>query len=674
MADQSQTLIPVFYKGQWADIPQSNLAAITADGGVVGVDVMLNGQKQTIPAAKLNDFTAQYPNAKPLTALGAEQLPSSGNPANVGGDRNMDRLLTVGEDLAMPAMGAAIGAAAGAPLGPPGMIAGGVIGGAGGAAYKHVGRKLTGRENASPDQIAEDVTLNAVGGGMQAAPAAQAAAAPVGKSLTSAQSLSQEFGVPLTKGQQAESSFLQRVEGLLRRTLGGGSVFQKFDSKVNTAIQSGVDDIANEISSFNGTRREVGDFIQKAITSTDQAASAKYGAALDQISEAGASDLPLNLKGDLRETAQKLINEIKLNPDFEQGLSTVQGRQQALNILESFTEPTKIVSRTKMVPGEAPSTILGENGQPLMKSVMQPTQVPTEVDKQLTFEEARRLRTQLFALANSGEITIGKGALKQFNGALDQAMQETLTANGRSDLAQSFRNASSNYKSVQDMLEQSTVARLAKSDQPEKIADVLLSKGAESDANTLRQLIGQKNMSTVERALWERLFERVQDKNAGTVVGAALKKEFASLGPEAQEAIWGSDPQRFAKIQRFVDLVGRADLKRGATGTEALVGPMLHSSMLTAKAMQAGASAVALDPRGLALHLTEGATVVITPIVAAKILTSQGGLDAMLNAAKAPLGSRVGAAAVSRLVVMMNQFNTQDRQQKAEQSFNPFSE
>jgi hypothetical protein len=232
-----------------------------------------------------------------------------------------------------------------------------------------------------------------------------AAASPTAVTPTAA--AADEFGVPLSYGQQTGSPLAQNIEGQLKKLPFINTPFNKLAGAQNDAITKAADGIANDIAAKGGSATQTGEGIQNAINDAKGAASKVYGDALGKISANGAGDLPIPLKGNISDTAQKMLDSIQLPDDLSAGVQDVQGRQGAVNVLKNLANDT------------------AEDGTP----------------RTMTWEQARRLSSQISDMANTGDSNVGKGALKQMAGALKQSMQDTLTGSGNADLAQQFTQA-----------------------------------------------------------------------------------------------------------------------------------------------------------------------------------------------------------------------------------------
>ena len=542
------------------------------------------------------------------------------------------------QDVAYPGLGAMIGGAVGSVGGPIGAVAGGALGAAAMENIKLLGRQAMGEKTPTGSELAVDLGAAGAGGAMQEfTPAIKAALGKTPVMLTAAQKLGLEFGVPLTKAQQEGGTMRVAFENVIRRSFGTQGIFRKqLEEPQNAALANAASQIADQIAPRSATQREVGTFVQGRIQAAREAAGNVYAQSLEQISAAGARDVPINLER-LKAPAKEILDALKLPQDYSAGVSNVESRQRAIDFLKQFLTTTK--------------------------TTQEGTQAAVEVPKKLTFEEARRLRTTLFSLTNSGQLDIGKGQLAHFNHELDAVMKAALGDVGRSDLAQMFGAASGNFHKVSDLIDKQTIKRLANTGAPELVADILLSKGTESSTLDLRQLIGPQNMKSVERALWEKMFERTLESSNEVMAGARLNQAWDKLGPDVKTAIWGNNPENLSKINRFIDLASRVGLKKEVGE------PVTQSSLMAfgqfAKgiaAMGAGAKYVfGMSPSGsVELALGSGAAVTLGPAAIAKWLVRPGAIDVATQALKTPLDTKKGVELGYRILMAIEAQQMQD--------------
>lgn len=425
-----------------------------------------------------------------------------------------------------------------------------------------------------------------------------------------------EFGVPLSVGQKTASPVTQKVESVLQKIPFGRAPFTQLGSDQNTAIKNAANEIADSIATKTGSSStQTGEGIQNAINEAKNTAGKSYAAAQQQISDAGAAQLPIPLKGTISDTAQKMLDNIQLPDEFSAGVKDVQGRQAAVDVLKNLANDT------------------AEDGTP----------------RSMTWEQARRLKSQLFDLANSGDSNVGTGAIKQMTGALDKSMQDTLVGAGKGDLADQFSQASNHYRSINDALDTSIVKRLSSSD-PIDVGKFLVNNVSPNTINTLKQ-VAPNQMPQIQRGVWEELFNRALNNPDGVVAGKTLQKEFQKLGPETASALW--NPAQLQKINRFVDMVG----KTGLTGGKNSIGSIAAMSA----AGGAGGAELATNPsalKGILLHAKTAGGVLVGSRMLANLMASPNGPELMTNA----LSKTAGAARSKALIAIVNSLANQHAQ------------
>lgn len=425
-----------------------------------------------------------------------------------------------------------------------------------------------------------------------------------------------EFGVPLSVGQKTASPIAQKVESVLQKVPWAGGKFTQLAGDQNAAIKDAANEIADSIATKSGTSAtQTGEGIQNAINEAKNTAGKAYADAQQQISDAGAAQLPVPLKGTISDTAQKLLDNIQLPDELSAGIKDVQGRQAAVDVLKNLAKDT------------------AEDGTP----------------RSMTWEQARRLKSQLFDLANSGDSNVGTGAIKQMTSALDKSMQDTLVGAGKGDLAQQFQQASNHYRAINDALDTSIVGRLLKQD-PIDVGHFLVNNASPNALNTLKQ-VAPTQMPQIQRGVWEELFNRALNNPDGVVAGKVLQKEFQKLGPETASAL--CNPAQLQKINRFVDLVG----KTGLTGGKNSIGSIAAMSA----AAGAGGAEVAANPstlKGLLLHAPTAGGVLVGSKMLANLMTSPSGPELLTNA----LGKTAGAARSKALIAIVNSLANQHAQ------------
>lgn len=460
-------------------------------------------------------------------------------------------------------------------------VTSGLIGGATGGTLEGAGLGLKGIGNKLASRVANSTT-------------AQAA---------------DEFGIPLSVGQKSGSPIAQTVETVLQKVPFINN-FTKLGASQDAAIKSAADDIANSISAVKpGSVTQSGEALQNAISEAKNTAGKAYADAQSAISSAGAADLPVPLKGNISDTAQRMLDNIQLPDELSAGIKDVQGRQAAVDVLQNLAKDT------------------GDDGTP----------------RSMTWEQARRLKSQLFDLSNSGESNVGSGAIKQMTAAIDDSMQKALTDAGKSDLAQQFKQASTNYRAVSDAMDTSFIKRLASQD-PIDVGKFLVNNASPTTLQTLKTL-APSQLPAVQRGVWEELFNRALSNPDGAVAGKVLQKEFnKTIGQETAQALW--NPNQLQKINRFVDLVG----KSGLTGGKNSIGSV---AAMSAAGGAVGGEALANPSalKGILIHTSTGGGVWVGAKTLAHVMTKPNGPEMLINA----FNKTGGVARSKALVALVNQ-------------------
>ncbi|MFL6314725.1 MAG: hypothetical protein ACJ71W_21680 [Terriglobales bacterium] len=427
------------------------------------------------------------------------------------------------------------------------------------------------------------------------------------------QDTANEFSVPLSAGQSTTGAVTQATEAALKKVPFVNAPFNKLGAAQNDAIKSAADEIANSIGSKAASGTAAGEDIQNAIGKAKNTAGKSYADAQQQISDAGAAQLPVPLKGTIADTAQKMLDNIQLPDELSAGVKDVQGRQAAVDVLKNLANDT------------------AADGTP----------------RSMTWEQARRLKSQLFDLANSGDSNVGTGAIKQMTGALDKSMQDTLVGAGKADLADQFSQASNHYRSINDALDTSIVKRLSSSD-PIDVGKFLVNNVSPNTINTLKQ-VAPAQMPQIQRGVWEELFNRALNNPDGVVAGKVLQKEFQKLGPETASALW--NPAQLQKISRFVDLVGKVGLTPKAASTT--VGGLGEAGLLGWHVVHGGLLLGGLKTGGTLL----------TARGLSKVMTSPGGIETVtkvLNASQKGMNNPTAKQALIGLINFATSQHTND--------------
>lgn len=349
--------------------------------------------------------------------------------------------------------------------------------------------------------------------------------------------------VPLTVAQQTQNVIRSTFERLVRRTAMGGAKLAKFDLEQNAALRSAGEKLVDSLGSAPGegalAPHEAGRYIQRGIEQMREVAQKEYGAVVDGISsEAGGTKISrerlLTLAAATKDVAAPLKEALKAMPH----LGNVDKVRTAIALLGDFMRP---VQKTIINSGGGAQEI--------------------EVVKRVTFDQARYLRSLLYNLTNKGEITMGEGAIKQFNKALHSAMTGALEDAGREDLAQTFEAASGRFRTARKLFEEGIDRGIVNSNKPELLVDRLLSKGGESDMTFIRQALHSTDTRPVRQALLDRLLQT--NTSDDVLLGARLRKVTESIGRGTMNAIF-DDAGHLRAIENFVDLADKLAIGKNA--------------------------------------------------------------------------------------------------------------
>ena len=546
--------------------------------------------------------------------------------------------------------------------------------------------------------------------------------------LTPSQKLAAEFDVPLTPSRQFQTPARSWLDTYLRRTL-FSRTFLEHDLEANRRIIAAGGKIAREISAKELSDTKASTMVKEALTTAQRATADNYDQVVDDIMRQGGDVVTLTPESlqSIAKTADSLLKDLAGPTRHVEGLRNVESLNKSISILEGFSNLVKrapvqrqvgvrtpahqvagevtqvpVVRETRImkVPGHEPpiGRPPGVPGPPVIPTV-RPAQpigsvkeeigklrteaLPTEVAAtagsvsgqagELTqyanvgWSEAKRLRTLLIKAKGSGEVDIGKAALSKMIHAVDAAMQDSLEAGGRANLAKKFRGASTRFRIVNELLETSMMENIARSENPGRILDVLESSSGEA-MKTFRRLVHAQPgvMEAVQRKLWERVFDSAQRE--GVLVSGTLEAQMKKLGPEAEAVIWGRQPGLLPKIKRFTQLADTLSLSRnltrpasdqplpllaqfqaGAIKTSAL-GVLGSTAAILSGGPQSVLSAGAV---GMVLSLGSLGSMTVLPWQLSRMMTKPENVEIMTRALTTPSNTVRGAQLASRLSVML---------------------
>jgi hypothetical protein len=299
-----------------------------------------------------------------------------------------------------------------------------------------------------------------------------------------------------------------------------------------------------------------------------------------------------------------------------------------------------------------------------------------QVPKNLTFADAKLLRTLLFKLKESGDMNLGKGALGQLNAALHASMKDALVQGGQPQLATAFENASTRYRETQKALENSVIDRLFTTDKPDTAIDVLLHEGSSKTGMDLvnKLVVNPNKRAIIQRALVERMLNNAQQE--GILVRGSLENIVETLGEPAMNSIFSNQPGLLDKVRRFTKLVDTISLSPALKKPISSQSPTLIG-LLQGGALMGGVGGAFRGGRGgdtqdVLRGAVEGAALMgvalLTPAMLAKVMTRPGAVDLLTRAATTPIGSDAGQKLYQRIMMLAAAETTVDTQKAAREN------
>ena len=630
------------------------------------------GRSQEIQPSSLGRMASEFANSLPT--LAAQEIP--------------------------PAVGATIGASLGSAGGPPGMALGGAIGGAGTEALMQLMRLGTGQPQVPPGstlvapetpagRIMEQGLLGSVQElgsgirtGVRAAGAAMNTPPPIPSGYfggpmpttsptpgtrgwlertaerlrqpytssyaTPEAALLREFEIPARRAtrMQLQAPFAVAFDKAVQAFPTAYPYFRAFDERVNRALGTAYERLAKQISrNRSQTSKEFGEAMQGSYRGADTAAGVQYNKALNEISAAGAREVPLDIQP-LAQRAKQLLDNIELRGDYAEvftGGKDAESLQFAIDRLKMLAKTTRTSEGVILYPSQMEKTL-------------------QEIPKTLTWEEARKLRTILFDLSNTGKSNIGKGAIKTFNETLNTQMGKALTNAGHPKLAEKFSVASSNYKRVQELLDDSLIAGMRGNATPETIVDVFLGSGSESAVEKALKLVPGKRHE-MAAAIFKRAYEKSLTENIP--VGNAFERTWASLPKGAKDRLFAGQRPLLQRIERFAKAIDLANLGPELASPASARRTTLIGLGTTATLFGAGAGLL-LNPRAALGTVTGLASVVVTPRIVAKMMTNERATNLLIAGLKTPVTDPKSHQIATQLLTIISRMSlTPEERQEA---------
>lgn len=518
-------------------------------------------------------------------------------------------------EFGVPIAGAIAGAERGrrllAPLGPRGQ-AGGAIIGAGLGAF---GGSLTGEASLgrkpSIQRASEFGTVTALG---EAIPAAATLIRPaVGAGLSGATRTATEageLGVGVTRAQRTQGAAVSSIENILRRALfGAKSRFLAFDKGVNRGLRRAADDIAKSLSDLpDDVARSK--FLQDALDAVEKRAG-------DIISQ-GKSKLFEKIGN--QQVILKRSEILPLLRQLRRGLGSLKGR-------ETFGTAQDVIQ-----------------------------EVLNRFDAgRLSVREADTIISQIFDLTSSGQVTIGKGSLKQLSKELFNGIERAATSSKATKEFAEFSVARSNFRFVKETLENKLVDSLVKLKSPELLGRLMARPGIGSRIGNLNQILSKKEINAARRSFFEFLVDKttirnLQDISEGAVSGDKFIAMLDDVGDDVLKRIF--EPEQLAAIKKFARVANVAnlspDITRPISGQSVSLLSFAQGAQLSAFVGGVATGAFIDAPTGA---LIAGGAL-ISPAVVARLLANPKGIDLLTKLSRFPASSFIRET--SEIVLKLN--------------------
>jgi hypothetical protein len=256
----------------------------------------------------------------------------------------------------------------------------------------------------------------------------------------------------------------------------------------------------------------------------------------------------------------------------------------------------------------------------------------TELPDTMTFKQAQSLRSGLWdelhnSLANRDKAT---GLAKRFLALTDDAMETGAKGLGN-DAYQAWRDANSFYRTNKEVFKTKLIARLSK-DNPEIIVDQVFRPGRVSNIQKVREALKgtPEAWDQLKGAYFNKLITQSSDES-GSVIGDKLLNNLKRMGDPSLKEIFGENAKNLDLLARTAKTV---QTKVGGSG-----GMLIQLT-------QAGAfgSLVAMQ------YPKAGLSVLVGPYAAAKLITSDAGIQWLTKGMATPANAADAIAISTRLL------------------------
>jgi hypothetical protein len=346
----------------------------------------------------------------------------------------------------------------------------------------------------------------------------------------------------------------------------------------------------------------------------------------------------------LKDVAQKMFDD--LSTSYAPSVEKVDDVAKAKAILKDFIETNK----PPVGAGGGHHGGGGPGADELMAKALGYVEDAEPVAKELTFREAKRLRSLIYSISHSSlDVSTGQGALRKLNQQLDEEIANALP----DDDGKAFRAAGAAYRKMKDTVETTVIRSMKNAGTPETILDSLLARGAETRASTLRQVLGADDMDKVRSALWTRVLTRVDEGDV--FMGDELQKILRNLSPGAKEALF-EDKALVDKITRFTTIADALSIPKDSVqklkdGRFMQLAGQFAPRAIAGAGVSVGANM--LLNRGTngewLFWGTTGAIVSVAPVVMARVILREKTLNDLTSALTTPPGTTAAKQLAARI-------------------------
>ncbi|KKK99556.1 hypothetical protein LCGC14_2631570, partial [marine sediment metagenome] len=276
--------------------------------------------------------------------------------------------------------------------------------------------------------------------------------------------------------------------------------------------------------------------------------------------------------------------------------------------------------------------------------------------------EADTIISQIFDLTSSGEVTIGKGALKQVSKELFNSIKRTAEASGVTKELSEFTAARANFRLVKETLENKLVSSIAENNTPELLGRLLARPGIGSRLGNLNNILSEKQIGAARRSFFEFLIDKATARNIeGISEGALVGDKFISLldnvGEESLRKIFS--PNQLSQILRFGRVANIANLSpeipRPVSAQSVSLLSFGQGQAVAATVAGLGTGAIFDSSTGIVV----AGSIIFGPAVIARMLANPKGLDLITKLTRLPVAQ--GTQASIRILNQLNVLLATDR-------------